>query len=726
MKHIISSTGDEMIAQVLEKELNLANWQVKKVINLIDNGNTIPFIARYRKDVTGSLNDETLRKFDERLRYLRNLEEKKEKIIKRIDELGKLDDDLKMQILSAETLVELEDIYRPFKSKKQTRATKAKERGLEPLAQIILAQEVKENVKKIAKKYVNNDVKTPQEAIQGAQDIIAEVISDNSLFRKKIRQNTFYNGKIETKVKNREISTEYDVYYNYTEDIKKIPPHRILAINRAENEGVIKGKVSIDSDEIISYLKRHVLKNVSEIPEKIEYNPYTTPVIVEAINDSYKRLISPAIEREIRNYLTQKAEEKSIEVFAENLSQLLMESPLVGKTILGWDPAFRTGCKLAIIDETGKVLETSLIYPTEPQKKVKESIRTVRNLIKEYDIDVIAIGNGTASRESEEIVAEIIKGTKVEYIIVNEAGASVYSASELADEEFPEFSEGERSAISIARRLQDPLAELVKIEPKSIGVGQYQHDMNQKQLSESLNGVVEKVVNEVGVDLNTASYSLLNYVSGIGGSTAKNIISYRDENGSFNNRQELLNVKKLGKKTFEQCAGFVKIDNPKYPLDNTTIHPESYDVTLMLLEKLNYTTDDIGSKNLKLDNLDIENLAFELNVGVETLKDIINELKKPGRDPREDMPKPILRKNVLTIEDLREGMILQGTVRNIVDFGAFVDIGVHQDGLVHISQLVADKFVKHPLDIVSVGDIVDVKVLDVDLARNRIQLSMIM
>ena len=725
-KDILSSAGDEMIAKSLEKELNLANWQVKKVIRLIDEGNTIPFIARYRKDVTGSLNDATLRKFDERLKYLRNLEEKKEKVIKRIDELGKLDDELKRQILNAETLVELEDIYRPFKSKKQTRATKAKERGLEPLASIILEQDVEKSVEKIAKDYVNDDVKTPQEAIQGAQDIIAEIISDNSVFRKKIRQNTFYNGKIETKAKDKEISTEYDIYYNYTEDIKKIPAHRILAINRAENEGVIKGKISIDSDEIIRYLKRHVLKNVAKIPEKIEYNPYTTPIIVESIEDSYKRLISPAIEREIRNYLTEKAEKKSIDVFAKNLNQLLMESPLVGKTILGWDPAFRTGCKLAIIDETGKVLETALIYPTEPQNKVKESIRTVRNLIKEYNIDVIAIGNGTASRESEEIVAEIIKGTKVEYIIVNEAGASVYSASKLADEEFPDFNEGERSAVSIARRLQDPLAELVKIDPKSIGVGQYQHDMNQKQLSESLSGVVEKVVNEVGVDLNTASYSLLNYVSGIGNATAKNIIDYRDENGSFTNRQDLLKVKKLGKKTFEQCAGFVKIDNPRYPLDNTTIHPESYDVTLELLKKLNYTTDDIGSGNLKLDNLDIDKLACELNVGVETLKDIINELKKPGRDPREDMPKPILRKNVLSIEDLVEGMILQGTVRNIVDFGAFVDIGVHQDGLVHISQLVEDKFVKHPLDIVSVGDIVDVKVLDVDLARKRIQLSMIL
>ena len=714
-----------MIVSTLEKELNLANWQVKKVINLIDDGNTIPFIARYRKDVTGSLNDETLRKFDERLKYLRNLEDKKEKVLKRIEDLGKLDESLKNQILNAATLVELEDLYRPYKSKKQTRATKAKEKGLEPLAEVILAQEVREPVKKIAKNYINDEVKTPEEAIQGAQDIIAEIISDNSDFRGKIRKNTFFTGQITSKAKDKDTSSEYEVYYNYSENIKKIPPHRILAINRAEKEGIVKAKIECETDDILRYLERHTLKNISKIPEKIEYNRYTTPIIKEAIADAYKRLISPAIEREIRNYLTEKAEEKSIEVFAQNLNQVLMESPLVGKTILGWDPAFRTGCKLAIIDETGKVLATSLIYPTAPQNKVEESIKTVRELIDEYDINVIAIGNGTASRESEEIVARIIKGTDVEYIIVNEAGASVYSASKLADEEFPDFSEGERSAVSIARRLQDPLAELVKIDPKSIGVGQYQHDMNQKQLSESLDGVVEKVVNEVGVDLNTASYSLLNHVSGIGKTTAQNIIEYRDENGRFTNRKELLNVKKLGKKTFEQCAGFIKIDNPEYPLDNTTIHPESYSATKKLLKKLNYSLDDIGSNKLRLDNLDLKSLSDELEIGLETLKDIIKELKKPGRDPREDMPKPILRKNVLSIEDLEIGMIMQGTVRNIVDFGAFVDIGVHQDGLVHISQLVADKYVKHPLDIVSVGEIVDVKVLDVDVARRRINLSMI-
>ena len=714
-----------MIEKTLEKELNLAGWQVRKVIKLIDDGNTIPFIARYRKDVTGSLNDETLRKFDDRLKYLRNLEDKKEKIIKRIDELGKLDDELNNRMLKAETLVELEDLYRPYKSKKQTRATKAREKGLEPLAQIILAQDVKQSVKKIAEKYITDEVKTVEDAIQGAQDIIAEIISDNSDFRKKIRQNTFFTGQIETKAKDKEKSTEYDIYYNYSENVKKIPPHRILAINRAENEGIIRAKIVCESDEIIKYLNRHMLKNISSIPEKIEYNKYTTPIIKESVQDAYKRLISPAIEREIRNYLTEKAEEKSIEVFAKNLNQLLMESPLVGKTILGWDPAFRTGCKLAIIDETGKVLDTALIYPTAPQNKVKESIKTVRDLIEKYNINVIAIGNGTASRESEEIVAQIIKGTSVEYIIVNEAGASVYSASKLADEEFPDFSEGERSAVSIARRLQDPLAELVKIDPKSIGVGQYQHDMNQKQLTESLTGVVEKVVNEVGVDLNTASVSLLNYVSGIGNTTAKNIISYREKNGSFKSRKELLNVEKLGKKTYEQCAGFIKVDNPEYPLDNTTIHPESYDTTFKLLKKLNYSVNDIGSNSLKLDNINLEEISEELDIGIETLKDIVKELKKPGRDPRDDMPKPILRKNVLSIEDLEIGMIMQGTVRNIVDFGAFVDIGVHQDGLVHISQLVADKFVKHPLDIVSVGDIVDVKVLDVDTNRNRINLSMI-
>ena len=714
-----------MISQTLENELNLANWQVEKVIRLIDEGNTIPFIARYRKDVTGSLNDEVLREFDIRLKYLRNLEDKKTKVINRIKELDKLTPELEKQILNARSLVELEDLYRPYKTKKQTRASRARDKGLQGLAETILAQKITEDVENIARKYLNNEVKTTAEAIEGAQDIIAEMVSDRPDFRKKIRSNLYYSGEIKTTVKNREISNEYELYYNYHEDISKIPPHRILAINRAEKEGVLKVNLDCNDDDVIRYLNRNVLKNISKIPEKIEYNPHTTPYIKPAISDSYKRLIAPSIEREVRSYLTKEAEKKSIKVFARNLNQLLMESPLEGKTILGWDPAYRTGCKLAIIDKTGKVLDTALIYPTEPQNKVMESIIFVRRLIDEYDINVIAIGNGTASRESEEIVARIIQNTNVEYIIVNEAGASVYSVSEVASKEFPDYTEGERSAISIARRLQDPLAELVKIDPKSIGVGQYQHDMNQKQLNESLNGVVEKVVNEVGVDLNTASVSLLNYVSGIGNTTAENIIQYREENGSFSSRDELLNVKKLGKKTFEQCAGFVKIKNPEYPLDNTTIHPESYDVTYQLLKKLGYSLNDIGSSNLNFNNVDLEELSAELGVGVLTLKDIIHELKKPGRDPREDMPQPALRKNVLTIDDLKVGMILQGTVRNIVDFGVFVDIGVHQDGLVHISQIVEDKFVKHPLDIVSIGNIVDVKVIDIDHLRNRINLSMI-
>ena len=715
-----------MIAETLENELELENWQVRKVIELIDDGNTIPFIARYRKDVTGSLNDEVLREFDVRLKYLRNLEEKKEKILKRIEELEKLTPELREKILNAKTLVELEDLYRPYKSKKQTRASVAREKGLQGLAETILAQKITERVENIAVKYLNEKVTSIDEAIDGAKDIIAEMVSERPDFRKKLRSNLYYTGEIKTALKDSDISNEYELYYDYHEEIDKIPAHRILAINRAEKEGVLKVKLDCDDDSVIRYLNRNVLKNVSKIPEKIEYNPYTTPVIKPAVSDSYKRLIAPSVEREVRSYLTQKAEEKSIKVFARNLNQLLMESPLEGKTILGWDPAYRTGCKLAIIDKTGKVLDTALIYPTEPQNKVYESIKTVRDLIKEYDINVIAIGNGTASRESEEIVSKIIQNSNVEYIIVNEAGASVYSASKIGSEEFPTYSEGERSAVSIARRLQDPLAELVKIDPKSIGVGQYQHDMNQKHLSESLEGVVEKVVNEVGVDLNTASVSLLNYVSGIGNTTAKNIIEYREKNGSFTSRDELLNVKKLGKKTYQQCAGFVKIKNPEYPLDNTTIHPESYDVTYQLLDKLGYSLSDIGSDKLNFSNINLKDLSYELNVGVETLKDIIRELEKPGRDPREEMSQPVLRKNVLTIDDLKVGMVLQGTVRNIVDFGAFVDIGVHQDGLVHISQLVADKFVKHPLDYVSIGDIVDVKVIDIDHLRNRINLSMIL
>lgn len=701
-----------MIEKTLEDELQLKNWQVRRVIELIDEGSTIPFIARYRKDVTGSLNDETLRKFDERLKYLRNLEKKKLNYIKHIKDLGKLTKDLENKILAAETLVELDDLYRPFKSKKQTRATIAKDNGLEPLAKTILKQEIHVAVSKIAKKYLNENVKTVEDAIKGASDIIAEIISDNSDFRKKIRKDFIKYGVIHSKAKTRDES-EYELYYNYSEKVSKIPPHRLLAINRGENEGILKVKIEIAPDKILRFLNGRVIKD----------NPYTGKIIKEAIEDSYKRLISPSIEREVRKYLTERSEKQSIEVFSKNLYQLLMESPLVGKTILGWDPGFKNGCKLAVIDETGKVLETSLIHLTENRNKIRRIIKTLRELIDSYGVDVIAIGNGTASRESEKVVSEIIKNSDVEYVVVNEAGASVYSASELASEEFPDLNEGERSAVSIARRLQDPLAELVKIDPKSIGVGQYQHDMNQKYLNESLTGVVESVVNKVGVDLNTASSSLLNYISGISKSTAKNIISYREENGSFSSREELKQVKGLGNKTFEQCAGFVKIDNGDNPLDQTTIHPESYRTCEKLLKSLDIGLKDIGNSDLKLDQIDYEKLAQELDIGVITLRDIVGELEKPGRDPRLELEKPQLRKNILTINDLEEDMVLQGTVRNIVDFGAFVDIGIHQDGLVHISQL-ANKFVKHPLDIVSVGDIVDVKVIDIDTSKNRIQLSM--
>lgn len=701
-----------MIEKTLEDELQLKNWQVRRVIKLIDEGSTIPFIARYRKDVTGSLNDETLRKFDERLKYLRNLEKKKLNYIKHIKDLGKLTKDLENKILAAETLVELDDLYRPFKSKKQTRATIAKDNGLGPLAKTILKQEIHVAVSKIAKKYLNENVKTVEDAIKGASDIIAEIISDNSDFRKKIRKDFIKYGVIHSKAKTSDES-EYELYYNYSEKVSKIPPHRLLAINRGENEGILKVKIEIAPDKILRFLNGRVIKD----------NPYTGKIIKEAIEDSYKRLISPSIEREVRKYLTERSEKQSIEVFSKNLYQLLMESPLVDKTILGWDPGFKNGCKLAVIDETGKVLETSLIHLTENRNKIRKIIKTLRELIDSYGIDVIAIGNGTASRESEKVVSEIIKNSDVEYVVVNEAGASVYSASELASEEFPDLNEGERSAVSIARRLQDPLAELVKIDPKSIGVGQYQHDMNQKYLNESLTGVVESVVNKVGIDLNTASSSLLNYISGISKSTAKNIISYREENGSFSSREELKQVKGLGNKTFEQCAGFVKIDNGDNPLDQTTIHPESYRTCEKLLKSLDIGLKDIGNSDLKLDQIDYEKLAQELDIGVITLRDIVGELKKPGRDPRLELEKPQLRKNILTIDDLEEDMVLQGTVRNIVDFGAFVDIGIHQDGLVHISQL-ANKFVKHPLDIVSVGDIVDVKVIDIDTSKNRIQLSM--
>ena len=717
-----------MITTTLSKELNIKEWQTNAVIKLIDEGNTIPFIARYRKEATGSLDDEILRSFNERLNYLRNLEERKQQIINSIKEQGKLTNELKKAILDAKTLIAVEDIYRPYKPKRRTKATIAKEKGLEPLANIILAQETQVPLEQTAKSYLSEklEVNSVEEAIQGAQDIIAEIISDNADYRKLIREITFEDGILVVEAKDKELESVYEMYYDYKESVSKIAEHRILAINRGEKEKFLKIKIETPEDEILTYLKRHILINWSTDEYKKEYNKYTTEILIKTIVDSYKRLIKPSIEREVRNSLTETAETSSIKVFSKNLEQLLMQAPIKGKVVLGWDPAFRTGCKLAVIDATGKVLDTDVVFPTEPQNKVEETKKTVHELIKKYGINIIALGNGTASRESERIIVDIIKDTNVKYVIVNESGASVYSASKLATEEFPNYNVGERSAVSIARRLQDPLAELVKIDPKSIGVGQYQHDMNQKKLSNSLSNVVEKSVNDVGVDLNTASASLMEHISGINKTTAKNIVKYREDNGEFHNRNELLKVKKLGSKTFEQCAGFMRVPEADNQLDNTAVHPESYKATLMFLDKLGYTLDDIGSSKLKFDNLDYDALSEELGIGTITLRDIVKELQKPGRDPREDMPQPILHSDILEIEDLVEGMIIQGTVRNVVDFGAFVDIGVHQDGLVHISELVEDKFVKHPLDIVSVGDIVDVKVIGVDANRRRIQLSMIL
>ena len=727
-----------MIADTLSQELNIKISQAESVIKLIDDGNTIPFIARYRKEVTGSLDDEILRKFDARLKYLRNLEEKKESVLNSIEEQGKLTEELKKAILDAKTLVELEDLYRPYKQKRRTRATVAKEKGLEELANTILAQEIEVPVEEIAKDYVTVDadieeelrVNNVEEAIQGAQDIIAEIVSDNASFRALIRELSYEDGELISEAKNKDEESVYDMYYDYSEEVSKIASHRILAINRGEKEKYLRIKISAPEEDILAYLKRHVLINKGGKPTNPIYNEYTESTITEAIEDSYKRLIAPAIERELRNQLFEKAEDKSIKVFSKNLEQLLMQAPIINKVVLGWDPAFRTGCKLAVVDEYGKVLETGLVYPTEPQNKIAETRSIVRDLIFKYDINLIAIGNGTASRESEAIVADIIKDLDVQYVIVNEAGASVYSASELASEEFPNYNVGERSAISIARRLQDPLAELVKIDPKSIGVGQYQHDMNQKKLDESLDNVVEKSVNEVGVDVNTASVSLMEHVSGISKTVAKNIVKYREENGKFYTRDELLKVNKLGPKAYEQCAGFMKVKDSVNPLDNTTVHPESYGATIAFLDSLGYSLDDLENKKIKESDLDLSDEEFEklsnsLNIGEITLRDIAKELKKPGRDPREEMPQPILRKDVLTMEDLEEGMVLSGTVRNVVDFGIFVDIGVHQDGLVHKSQITDSQFVKHPLDFVSVGDIIDVRVLDVDVARHRIQLSMI-
>ena len=727
-----------LISEELSKELNIKKSQAESVIRLIDEGNTIPFIARYRKEATGSLDDEVLRRFDERLKYLRNLEDKKNTVLESISSQGKLTPELEKSIAEAMTLVEVDDLYRPYKPKRRTRATIAREKGLEGLADTILAQEIEVPVEEVAMDYITAEdddiedekrVLSIEDAIEGAQDIIAEEISDNANFRSLIRELSFEDGKLVSQAKDSQSESVYDMYYDYSEDISKIASHRVLAINRGEKEKFLKIKISAPEEDILSYLARHVLINKGSKPTQPVYNEYTEEVIREAIADSYKRLIAPAIERELRSQLMEEAEDKSIKVFSKNLEQLLMQAPIINKVVLGWDPAFRTGCKLAVVDEYGKVLDTSLVFPTEPQNKIAEARSVVRDLIFKYDINLIAIGNGTASRESEQIVADIIKDLDVQYVIVNEAGASVYSASKLATEEFPDYNVGERSAISIARRLQDPLAELVKIDPKSIGVGQYQHDMNQKKLSESLDHVVEKSVNEVGVDVNTASVSLMEHVSGISKSIAKNIVSYREENGRFSSRKELLKVKKLGPKAYEQCAGFMKVSDSENPLDNTTVHPESYAATEKLLKTLGYSIHDVGSireSDLDLSDAQYEELSNQLEIGEITLRDIVKELKKPGRDPREEMPQPILRKDVLTMEDLEEGMVISGTVRNVVDFGAFVDIGVHQDGLVHISQLVENKFVRHPLDIVSVGDIVDVKVLDVDVARHRIQLSMIL
>lgn len=709
------------ILKQLTSELNIKLWQTEAAVKLIDEGNTIPFIARYRKEATGSLNDEVLRNLGERLTYLRNLEEKKEQVLSSIEEQGKLTDELRKQIEEAQTMVAIDDLYRPYRPKKRTRATIAKEKGLEPLAAYISLQMAKEPIEETAKEYISEEkeVLTAQDAIAGACDIIAETISDDADYRTYIRNQTFKEGMITSSAKDEEAESVYEMYYNYTEKISKTADHRILALNRGEAEKILTVKIEAPEDRIILYLEKKIIKN---------NNQYTTPLLQATIKDSYKRLIAPAIERDIRNELTDKAQEGAIRVFGKNLEQLLMQPPIAGKVVLGWDPAFRTGCKLAVVDATGKVLDTVVIYPTAPQNKVEEAKKVVKNLIKKYGISLISVGNGTASRESELVIVEILKEIpeKVEYVIVNEAGASVYSASKLATEEFPNFDVGQRSAASIARRLQDPLAELVKIDPKAIGVGQYQHDMNQKKLGDTLTGVVEDCVNKVGVDLNTASASLLEYISGISKTIAKNIVAYREENGKFTNRKQLLKVAKLGPKAFEQCAGFMRISGGDNPLDTTSVHPETYDAANALLKKLGFTPDDITSGNLigiSLMVKDLKKTAEELGIGEITLQDIIKELEKPARDPRDEMPKPILRTDVLEMSDLTPGMILKGTVRNVIDFGVFVDIGVHQDGLVHISQI-CDKYIKHPLEVVSVGDIVDVKVISVDEKKGRIQLTM--
>lgn len=708
------------IIKKLQDEFNIKPSQVENTVKLIDEGNTIPFIARYRKELTGSLDDQLLRELYERLIYLRNLDERREQVLRIIEEQGNLTDEISSNLENAQTMAEIEDIYRPYKPKRRTKATVAKEKGLEPLANIIWEQTIESSIEELAKEYINEnkEVNSVDDAINGACDIIAENISDDADYRKIVRNESLKSGKIISKATDETEKSVYEMYYDFSEPVKNIAGHRVLAVNRGEKEGFIIVKVDVDIDTVLTLLKNKIIKKSST----------TEKYIIMAIEDSYKRLIAPSIEREIRSDLTEKAEESAIKVFSENLKQLLLQPPIKDKVVLALDPAFRTGCKIAVIDGTGKTLDTTVVYPTPPQNKVEEAKEKLKQLINKHNVDVIAIGNGTASRESEIFVAEMLKeiDKKIYYIIVNEAGASVYSASKLGAEEFPEFDVALRSAVSIGRRLQDPLAELVKIDPKSIGVGQYQHDMNQKKLGLALEGVVENCVNSVGVDLNTASPSLLSYVSGISNAVSKNILAYREENGKFKTRKELLKVSKLGPKAFEQCAGFLRIPESENPLDNTGVHPEAYDATKKLLESIGYNLKDLKDKSIS--NIssyieDVSKTAEVLGLGVPTLKDIIKELEKPGRDPREEMPAPVLRSDVLEMEDLEEGMILKGTVRNVIDFGVFVDIGVHQDGLVHISQI-CDKFIKHPLEVLSVGDIINVKVMSVDIEKKRISLTM--
>ena len=705
----------------LSSELGVEKWQVTAAVQLIDEDNTIPFIARYRKEKTGALNDEVLRKLYERLIYLRNLEDKKQQVIATIRDQGKMTDALLKQIEEAQTQVVVDDLYRPYRPKRRTRAMIAKEKGLEKLAVAVMAQNLGHPVEEEAADYVSEEkgVADVKEALEGASDILAESIADTAAYRMWIRQQFEKEGRLVSEAKDDKEKSVYEMYYHFAEPVSKIAGHRVLAINRAEKEKMVNVTIEVPEEKLIGWLKRQVVH---------QNNPYTTEMMEAAAEDSYRRLIAPAVEREVRNALTEKAEEGAMTVFGKNLQQLLMQPPIKGQTVLGWDPAFRTGCKLAVVDPTGKVLDTVVIYPTEPQKKIDQAKEVLRKLVRKYGITLISLGNGTASRESEQVIVDFLKEIpeKVAYVIVSEAGASVYSASKLATEEFPNFDVGQRSAASIARRLQDPLAELVKIDPKAIGVGQYQHDMNQKKLSEVLSGTVEDCVNKVGVDLNTASASLLEYISGISKTVAKNIVAYREENGRFDNRKQLLKVSKLGPKAYEQCAGFLRISDGSQPLDNTGVHPESYEAVEKLLSELGVEPDKLREGSLPIRIEDYEKMAAKLSIGEITLHDIVHELRRPGRDPREDMPKPVLRTDVLEMKDLKPGMILKGTVRNVIDFGVFVDIGVHQDGLVHISQLTNKKFVRHPMEIVSVGDVVEVKVMSVDLAKKRIQLTMIL